>query len=351
MGRQFLCGMFLIVLFGAAGLAQGEDPSLAAWWKLDGDLLDASGNGHDGGTFTGEAHFEPGLLDQALALDGAGDYVTINGYTGVNGTQSRTVTAWIQTTGLGAIAAWGENVAGQKWIFRVQDSNGQAGAIRIEVNGGYQVGDTDLRDGQWHHVAAVLIDDGSPNVTEILLYVDGVLEGSSASQDTPIDTADTHDVWIGFDHSSRPFPGLIDELRIYDRALTADDLLAQAMRPKAYNPSPADGTIGVTSPLFTWSPRQTALFHDVYLGTTPELGPEQLISPHSPMTLYWHAPGLEPGTMYYWRVDEIEADGTVYTGDVWSFFVTPLEAWQADPPDDTPFTEPNLVLTLSLIHI
>lgn len=134
MGKHLLYLIFLIVMAGVGtGLAQDIDPSLVAWWKLDGDLQDASGNGHHGGTFTGDAHFEAGLFGEALALDGAGDYVTINGYTGVNGTQSRTATAWIKTSGLGAIVAWGEAVNGQKYIFRVQDSNGQAGAIRVEV--------------------------------------------------------------------------------------------------------------------------------------------------------------------------------------------------------------------------
>ena len=80
----------------------------------------------------------------------------------------RTRHEWLGGTGGGAC-----QFAGQKWIFRVQNSNGQAGAIRIEVNGGYQVGSTDIRDDQWHHVAAVLVDDGSPNVTEIALYLDG----------------------------------------------------------------------------------------------------------------------------------------------------------------------------------
>lgn len=164
MGKHFVIVVITVWVVACVGpLGAGEpDPSLMAWWKLDGDLLDASGNGHHGGTFTGDAHFEAGLLDQALALDGVDDYVTIDGYTGVAGTQSRTVTAWIQTTGLGAIVAWGENVAGQKWIFRVQDSNGQAGAIRVEVNGGYQVGDTDVRDGEWHHAVAVLVAMTAP---------------------------------------------------------------------------------------------------------------------------------------------------------------------------------------------
>jgi hypothetical protein len=64
--------------------------------------------------------------------------VEATGYDGVLGTHARTATAWIKTTALGEIISWGQNVTGQKWIFRVQNSNGQAGAIRVEVSGGYQ---------------------------------------------------------------------------------------------------------------------------------------------------------------------------------------------------------------------
>ena len=104
---------------------------------------------------------------------------------------------------------------------------------------------------------------------------------------------------------------------------------------KASRPDPADGATDVIQPLLRWTAGSTALFHDVYFGTTPDLGPEQLVAPRQVMTLYWHAPGVVAGTTYYWRVDEIEADGvTVHTGDVWTFLAQPLTAYLPDPPDE-----------------
>jgi hypothetical protein len=45
--------------------------------------------------------------------------------------------------------------------------------------------------------------------------------------------------------------------------------------------------------------------------------------------------GLEPGVTYYWRIDEIEADGTtIYPGEVWSFTAMPVKAWAPTPADD-----------------
>jgi hypothetical protein len=88
------------------------------------------------------------------------------------------------------------------------------------------------------------------------------------------------------------------------------------------------------APLFRWSPGDDAAFHNVYLGTSPDLGPQQLVSPRWPMALYYHAAGLQPGVTYYWRVDEVGKDGvTVHTGDVWSFTTQALTAYHPDPAD------------------
>ncbi|MHC4331806.1 MAG: LamG-like jellyroll fold domain-containing protein [Planctomycetota bacterium] len=167
-------------------IAVTDDPNLVGWWTLDEGVgntaLDWSGHGNHG-TLQGDLQWVNGYDGGALEFDGSGDdIVEAASFEGVTGTQSRTVTAWIRTSALGEIASWGQNVAGQKWIFRVQDSNGQAGAIRVEVNGGYQVGSIDLRDGTWHHVAAVLVDDGSPDVMEITLYVDSQQLGQQTFQ-------------------------------------------------------------------------------------------------------------------------------------------------------------------------
>ena len=88
---------------------------------------------------------------------------------------------------------------------------------------------------------------------------------------------------------------------------------------KAGHPNPADGAVGVTSPLLMWTAGAGAVSHDVYLGTTSSLTASNLVASHQTMTMYFHVPGLTPGTTYYWRIDEIAADATVVQGDVWSF--------------------------------
>jgi hypothetical protein len=117
---------------------------------------------------------------------------------------------------------------------------------------------------------------------------------------------------------------------------------------RAQDPNPPDGDIAVTMPLFQWTAGDAAIFHDVYLGTDPKLGPEDLVQSHAPVTVYYHVPGLTPGTTYYWRVDEIEEDmTTVHTGSVWSFMAQPVTAYLPQPADGAAdaSSDPNATLT------
>ncbi len=108
---------------------------------------------------------------------------------------------------------------------------------------------------------------------------------------------------------------------------------AKGPQLKAKDPNPAAGAGSVTVPLFQWKAGETATWHDVYVGTNPTLGPADF-RVRQTLTTYWHAPGLIPGTTYYWRIDEVEADGTtIHTGDVWSFKAATLVAYSPSPPD------------------
>jgi hypothetical protein len=95
---------------------------------------------------------------------------------------------------------------------------------------------------------------------------------------------------------------------------------AQKSSP-ARNPQPPDGATGVTGVLLLgWTAGETAIAHDVYFGAD---------DPNS--TLYWGRQAdtsfpipepLQPGGWYFWRVDEVEADGTtIHRGPVWTFSV------------------------------
>ncbi len=109
------------------------------------------------------------------------------------------------------------------------------------------------------------------------------------------------------------------------------------------NPSPADGAVDVTSPLFTWEGGKDIVMYDLYLGTTPDLGLADYVG-IQPVALYYHLAGLTPGQTYYWRADGIDAATVVHESLVWSFTVMPAKASEPYPP--TGVANAPLVLTL-----
>jgi hypothetical protein len=121
------------------------------------------------------------------------------------------------------------------------------------------------------------------------------------------------------------------EMDYDERNAEMTTVTAVAVGNKANRPDPADGAAKVTFPLLKWSPGQTAALHEVYFGTSPDA---LTLMGRQPLTLYYHIPGVQPGTTYYWRVDEVEADGvTVHTGDLWSFLTQALTAYYPTPVD------------------
>jgi len=205
---------------------------LVAYWKLDetsaGAVVDSSGY-EKHGVNTGATINQTGKFNKSYDFVSTdSDKVTITGYKGVTGTNPRTISAWIKSTSAvvnQGIVHWGIASGGQKSGFRTQDSSGTANTIRYEVNGGYVVGSTDVLDDQWHHVAMTWANDGTPNVLDTKLYVDGVLEAQSDFVSRVINTASGNDVLIGTNAQSQYFDGNIDDVRIYNRALTAAEIL------------------------------------------------------------------------------------------------------------------------------
>ena len=63
-------------------------------------------------------------------------------------------------------------------------------------------------------------------------------------------------------------------------------------------PNPADGAPAVLVPLLRWTAGDGALLHDVYLGTSPDLGPADLVASRVPITMHYSVRGLEAGATY-----------------------------------------------------
>jgi len=307
------------------------NPNLILWWNLDegrsSTAVDWSGNGNHG-AITGGAQWVDGYQGTALSFD-SDVYVETSAFEGVTGTAPRTCCAWIRTPAAGNynIMSWGTTTTGQKWRMRVDGTGG----LRIEVAGGYHIGLTNLADGRWHHVAVTFEDDGSPDVLDTLLYVDGRLETTASSQATAIDTA-ASTVRVGrSSYNEEPIPGEIDDARIYDKVLTAEEIQQVMLGDTKLAGDPVPERVALVDmrdiSSLSWSRGDSAASHDVYLGTdrdavadadntAPEFQGNQTGTSLSLTGLVEFG-----GGDYYWRIDEVEAGGTVIAGTIWKFTV------------------------------
>jgi hypothetical protein len=327
-----------------------SDPNLVGWWKLDGEYLDLgyvvdySGyNLH--GTLQGDPQLVEGHDGGALEFDGSDDYVSIDGYKGILGPNPFSITAWINTSDIeGTIMGWGSTAGGATRLeFRID-----AHRLRCESSGNVQ-GDTTLPDGEWIHVAVTvkagaIIDD--PDVT---LYLNGQVDNRTSTGGTAALNMDAgYDVIIARRHTSGRFlNALIDDVRLYDKELTDLDVKVISGFLESSNPDPADGAkIVDTFAILGWTPGPFGAEFDVYFGTNPEPGADELVGRVSDPTHF--ATGLVEGQTYYWRVDDVEADGTtIHTGDVWSFWIPPRGAYNPQPADGQAVTDIDTDLSWS----
>jgi hypothetical protein len=207
--------------------ADPDPANLVAQYSFDGNANDSVSGLN--GSLVGSADFAPGQQGQALSLNTltVTDYVEITGYQGILGASAITVAAWVNTSSdaTGAIIGWGPNVGAQRFGFRID-----AGRLRFEHHGGNVQGDTVMNDGSWHHVAVTIQADSTVSYPEVQLWLDGQDNTRASTDPDAFALAADLDVSIGRRPASddRYFIGQIDELYIYDRALSQAEIAGLA---------------------------------------------------------------------------------------------------------------------------
>ena len=199
---------------------------LVGYWSLDANdingttVYDKSGKGNNGTTIASPTGVS-GKVKQALDFDGSTQYITTIGDDIFDfGIGNFTASAWIKLDDVaGAEAVMGKynaNIAGQRgWIIRV-DSGVFSGFI--DLPGANIIGATTMSAGAWHHITMVR------NGNNGYVYLNGTQDGT-ASGLSALNATSNIVLEIGAQGKGvGPFGGSIDEVRIYNRALSAAEV-------------------------------------------------------------------------------------------------------------------------------
>jgi surface protein len=203
----------------------GLDYGLVAWYPFDGNASDMSGNGNHGtvhgATLGADRH---GVAGKTYSFDGMDDYID-TGKT-MSGFVDFSLSLWTQTTQQvskpnryndpALIGLRGGGGDSNDFAFNIRDGN-LSWYDELYSGEHYHQTTTNIADGQWHHVVA------SRQGNQIKFYADNqylstFTTGTDAVRDTNVDLGRL--LWGG----SLYFLGCIDDVRIYDRALSAAEV-------------------------------------------------------------------------------------------------------------------------------
>lgn len=247
--QLMFCTIFLFaVLTGIVSSAN----ELIAYYPFDGNAYDMSGNGHTGtvhGAFLTADRF--GISGRAYSFDGVNDYILVPNAAALNVTGNFTLAAWVLSHDIGR--------GGQDIISKTQggcysltlnegsliNPSGTFSYL-LDVYGPYQSVSSNPHDGNdfWYHVAGVY------NGTAALIYVNGALE-NSVPLEGPL-AVNTEPLTIGNEcgQLSEPFFGAIDDVRIYNGALSTSEIkdllgvpVQSTIKAKHVNARPAENLI------------------------------------------------------------------------------------------------------------
>ncbi len=370
----YLVSFALVLSLALTSVANAGRPGLVGYWRLDeatGTAVgDASGNDNHG-ILEGGAKWTTGKLDGGVYLDGVDDYIEIPNLISEAGTMgfwfkpdwdgSDPADYRLFDASLGGIYFFiskGANHADinpEDFGFYLEDGT-DADYQGIEIDpAGVIFADT------WFHVTVTWEFGGGPAI----LYIDGK-EVSRANTLGPLPVLYENPRFglqtIDYIPSANGAKGVIDDISIFDRALTGEEIQTimsgLGEYPWAWGPDPDDGTLySDTWISLSWSAGDFAVSHDVYFGENFDDvndGVAETFQGNQVATNlvvgfpgFPYPDGLVPGTTYYWRIDEVNdtEPNSPWKGPVWSFSIPPTTAYYPDPAEGAELIEPDVELS------
>ena len=235
---------------------------------------------------------------------------------------------------------------------------GKQGLTMNSINGTSPVGEIDIQDSEgtlnimeiddltvWHEFWITIQADTSGGGThKVNVYMDGSSTSTEFHITAGTGNNDYSDNYLGLGVGATPQSGAIDvDFFGYKEGLISP---VRSDPEKVHLIAPTPGTIILDTWVnLSWSPGESAVSHDVYIGESFDdvsAGAESTFQGNQTATFlvagfpgFPYPDGLIPGTTYYWRIDEVnEAEpNSPWKGDVWSFMIAPRTAYEPVPAD------------------
>ncbi len=210
---------------------QNEVNGLIAYYPFNSNANDESGNANNGtvngATLTTD---KSGNANSAYSFDGINNYILCNIEIGPFGADSRTISFWAKTdiapnpsSAQNTALSYGGNVSVGGSRFEIL-LNPKCRGLGIDISSGYITKEFDNSDNGWHKYTIVLDDSISNKLSDIKIFADGnLLTTVCNTSNTNINTLDEQVLNIGrlfYSGDPRYFKGSIDEIKIYNKALT-----------------------------------------------------------------------------------------------------------------------------------
>ena len=226
---------------------------LVAWYPFDGNASDMSGNGNhgtvNGATLGYDRHGEVG---KAYSFDGVDDYIDMGDETEFDGRNTQTISFWVSvgTKGFGSgndkrpiLSKWyssGSTTLPSRNAYFIYAHEASIAFVSSSDSGYTSSGSSDYYLNKWYH-AAFVFDQGNVGV-----HFNGTLENSENFEFSSISDS-SESLLVGnwfqtYNSSYKTFHGSIDDIRIYDRALSKEEieLLYRAESPNHFVDSAKD---------------------------------------------------------------------------------------------------------------
>jgi hypothetical protein len=217
---------------------------LIAYYPFNNSAVDSSGNNNNGVAYNVTSTTDRyGKPNSAFYFDGTDSYIKVRDTTKLRlDSTDFTLNSWINIEAYNSsygsiIMAKRNNGSGNGWNFGIAGYGdltnyvGALGVVTYSISGGgdpYSAGTVVLDTNKWHMVTTVY----SLSKREVKIYVDGFLDVTTENMASP-NSGTTADLYIGMDHATGMYflKGKLDDLRIYNRALTNKEVLALYILP------------------------------------------------------------------------------------------------------------------------